>query len=537
MNILDYHQRSKHRLDRYAPGPGCLDWASQPDPFRTYAGAPRMVLPLHADALAARFEALRGGALPPPAPFDLADVAILFELSLALSAWKEYRGSRWALRCNPSSGNLHPTESYLITATLPGIAAGVHHYLSRDHVLEQRASVNAPDWDEAFAPGGFYVVLASIHWREAWKYGMRAFRYCQHDCGHAITALAYAAAALGWRVAVATAMGDAELARLIGTDRNDGFIAEEMEAADVLLWIGAGDAAGDPSRLLRGIETATWHGHANRLSPSHVRWNEIEDAHAATLKPRTTEAAPWPAPRTAPPLATGCEVTAAHLIRQRRSAVAFDGVTTMAADAFHALLDTTLPRPEVPPWFAWPWAPAVHLALFVHRVRAVEPGLYLLLRDRTALEALRRSLRAEWLWRKCGPDRLPLYLLAPGDMRQLAQLISCHQDIAAESCFSLGMLANFTGIAAEPWRYRQLYWECGMIGQVLYLEAEAAGLRGTGIGCFFDDEMHELLGVADLAWQSLYHFTVGAPVEDRRLTTLPPYAAQRTHLASKGETT
>jgi hypothetical protein len=55
------------------------------------------------------------------------------------------------------------------------------------------------------------------------------------------------------------------------------------------------------------------------------------------------------------------------------------------------------------------------------------------------------------------------------------------------------------------------------------LEAEAAGVRGTGIGCFFDDEMHGLLGIEDHAFQDLYHFTVGGPVEDPRLTTLPPY--------------
>ena len=66
-----------------------------------------------------------------------------------------------------------------------------------------------------------------------------------------------------------------------------------------------------------------------------------------------------------------------------------------------------------------------------------------------------------------------------------------------------------------------------MVGQVLYLEAEAAGLRGTGIGCFFDDGVHRLLGLdtaADAPWQDLYHFTVGGPVEDQRLTTEPAYA-------------
>ena len=74
------------------------------------------------------------------------------------------------------------------------------------------------------------------------------------------------------------------------------------------------------------------------------------------------------------------------------------------------------------------------------------------------------------------------------------------------------------------WFYRRLYWETGVVGQVLYLEAESAGIRATGIGCFFDDPVHEVFGLKDHTFQSLYHFTVGGPVEDPRLTTLPAYA-------------
>ncbi len=37
--VFDYHQATKHRFDAYAPGPGFLDWATQPNPFRRYAGA------------------------------------------------------------------------------------------------------------------------------------------------------------------------------------------------------------------------------------------------------------------------------------------------------------------------------------------------------------------------------------------------------------------------------------------------------------------------------------------------------------------
>jgi len=52
---------------------------------------------------------------------------------------------------------------------------------------------------------------------------------------------------------------------------------------------------------------------------------------------------------------------------------------------------------------------------------------------------------------------------------------------------------------------------------------EAHGIRGTGIGCFFDDAVHEILGFTDNQYQSLYHFTIGKPAEDPRLTTYPPY--------------
>jgi hypothetical protein len=35
--------------------------------------------------------------------------------------------------------------------------------------------------------------------------------------------------------------------------------------------------------------------------------------------------------------------------------------------------------------------------------------------------------------------------------------------------------------------------------------------------------VHEVLGLKDLEFQSLYHFTVGAPVLDKRIMSLPAY--------------
>ena len=37
--VFTYHQATKHHFQGYARGPGYLDWASQPNSFRRYAGA------------------------------------------------------------------------------------------------------------------------------------------------------------------------------------------------------------------------------------------------------------------------------------------------------------------------------------------------------------------------------------------------------------------------------------------------------------------------------------------------------------------
>ena len=163
----------------------------------------------------------------------------------------------------------------------------------------------------------------------------------------------------------------------------------------------------------------------------------------------------------------------------------------------------------------------VDLLLFVHRVQGLAPGLYWLARCDGQPQP--QGLRGDFSWQRVH-ESLPLYRLLEGDARGLAGFLSCGQDIASDGCLALAMLARFdAALAAGPWSYPRLYWECGQIGQLLYLEAEVAGLSGTGIGCFFDDQVHEMLELADSRWQSLYHFTIGRAVWDARLTSAPAY--------------
>ena len=54
----------------------------------------------------------------------------------------------------------------------------------------------------------------------------------------------------------------------------------------------------------------------------------------------------------------------------------------------------------------------------------------------------------------------------------------------------------------------------------LYLAAEALGLGATGIGAFYDDEVHRHLNLTPKQGQVVYHFAIGYPVPDPRISAL-----------------
>ena len=487
----------------------------------------------------------------PVTPMTDASIAAFYRCSMGLSAWKQFRSSRWALRVNPSSGNLHPTESYLIRD------GRVFHYAPLEHGLEERCVLSREAWAGfARSSPGFLVGLTSIHWREAWKYGERAFRYCQHDAGHAIAALRFSAALLGWRLTLLSKWADEEIAAMLGVDRDADFAGAEREEPECIAAVTPDDSQpwqdADPGPLVAAARAAEWRGQANALSPSRVEWPIIDQVAKATRRVRVAKpsGSAEHAPRTsASPLQRprshdSRSVRARDIILQRRSAVAFDGRSSLPLRTFISMLARTRPGLSAggqratadAPWDAIDWPPHVHLLIFVHRVEGLTPGVYAYLRDQTVLNEWRAAMRPEFLWERLNDsndsnDSNGLYLLLPFDVTWVANRVSCDQDIAADGFFSLGMIARLESSLRErgEWFYRRLFWETGILGQVLYLEAEAAGARATGIGCFYDNPVHEAAGLSGAEWQSLYHFSMGVPVDDGRLTTEPGYEWERSN--------
>jgi len=481
-----------------------------------------------------------------PAPLSIDSVSLFFRHALSLTAWKRFGETTWALRANPSSGNLHPTEGY---ALLPAIGAiqdrpGVYHYAPKEHGLERRSELDPTVWTAlmaTFPEGSFLVGLSSIHWREAWKYGERAFRYCQHDVGHALGTLRFAAAVLGWKLFLLDRV-DA-MSQLLGLDRDADYVGAEREHPELLAVVVRGNWASDRGLCLAKKVAAQgaalrWYGTANALSPEHgVDWPVICAVVAATANPTTAsdeDFSRFPAEGELfePPVRSGA-LTASSVILGRRSAVSMDASSTISAATFYRMLARLMPTRDrrSMPWDAIPWRPRIHLGLFVHRVNDLAPGLYALARDPSMVEQLRQAMQRVFVWRRPAscPRGLPLYLLQVGDCRALAARVSCGQNIAGDGAFSLAMIADYRAslVAYGAAFYRNLFWEAGLAGQVLYLEAEEAGIRATGIGCYFDDPVHEVFGISSRDWQSFYHFTVGGPVEDQRLTTLPAYYSEK----------
>jgi len=509
--ILHYHQMTKHSQQKYAKSLGYMDWATQPNPFREYKGTKKILLPLSSNNPTPPYSLLDEEL--PSAPLLKESLAQFLEFSMGIAAWKESGGSSWAVRCNASSGNLHPTECYLVLPPMlqeQNNKCSVAHYAPKEHQLELLSTFES-DFFQELPKGSFLVGLSSISWREVWKYGERAFRYVNLDVGHAWQSLVVSAKMLGWKLTQLDNISNADLQKIMGLDQRSRF--QEEELADILLLLSPISVKNTPSleRILRDIPLL-FQGEANQLSHTMHEWEIITEIEQATA----TDATPQK------------HVTTSHLQRiasrvskdvvlQRRSVHVMDKKESqITKEELFTLLRSVKESLDSK-------RNSLHLLIFIHRVENMEPGLYILVRNEEMQESLQEAMSPNFLWRE--EEFSSLYLLHEYDYRLISKTISCSQDIASDGAFSLGMLSEFTEQLQNygSHRYKELFWEAGTIGQQLYLEATSLGLSGTGIGCFLDDMTHQLLGLKNNSFQILYHFTVGRGYVDSRIQTKPAY--------------
>jgi len=497
--LFAYHHVTKHSYQSVRTNAHFLDWHNQPNPFRTYEGAPLIVLPTEPDfPKAGTFATMASlaegvwtakGSKPESRETVQLDVTWLSQLlwhSMAISAWKKVPGTgyRYSLRVNPSSGNLHPTETHLALLGFRGVDDGLYHYRADQHALELRSRGN---WTEHIAralmlpcaaESPLIVALTSIFWREAWKYRDRAYRYCCHDLGHAMMSLVLAARALGLPGGVVAHFSDLRLTHTLG-------VAESDEAPMAFLVF----PPQSPSGRIPAPPREEPAGVPNELSAEEVPYHLLLGMHRSTILPDPVGPLPSISPANAgtvhgqPSLPNPARDSAlGSTVRRRRSALDFDARTPpMGRNKVEQLLSFATQD--------WPadWrgnfggettpvdrgADLVTLYLYVHRVRDCEPGVYRWDKSSQRLEQLHR-----------------------GNVERVAAYLSLEQQLAGNACFAVSMIADLAEAARVFGNrgYRYVHFEAGAIGQRLYVGAEALGWNATGIGAFYDDDVHRYLG-------------------------------------------
>jgi len=487
----DYHEATKHSVESLMRARRVLDWANMPDPFRHYEGVPVLDLPADPPTpLIPALELLQGVSGASPVDAGPAFLSQLLFYSAAISASKRVpsTGDAYALRVNPSSGNLHPTEFHFVTRGLTEWPDGLYHYDPSRHMAEQRAC-GTFETTMADCPAPIVFILTSIAWREAWKYGERAYRYCLLDMGHAWQALALSARAIGCDTFAAGSFVDDEVTQLCRPSQDEW---------PMLMISLRGESI--PVRKAETVKTVWLGGVANLLSNETIAQPLIDSIHFATkltssesAGPLSAEATPIGSGETALPPPASATRSFGEVARMRRSALDFlGGAQSISLAQLSAILRSGAQRSSAD--FAG--TRFVQLYLYAHRVDGLQPGVYRFWPECAELEQMQRS-----------------------DQRLAAAALSLGQNLAGNACVAVSMVGDLERAARTfgDRGYRYVHFEAGAIGHRLYVAAEALWLGATGIGAFYDDEVHRHLSLMPKQGQVVYHFAIGHPIPDPRI--------------------
>jgi len=247
-------------------------------------------------------------------------------------------------------------------------------------------------------------------------------------------------------------------------------------------------------------ENPIWsEGEANELSAQRVEFPMMDAIHGATkiIASDRDIAIADPGPiglgNITLPTPASFPRTFGDVVRSRRSALDFrGGVESMSLGQLSAILTVT----AQPLSADFATTRFVQLYLYVHRVDGLDSGVY-----------------------RYWPENHSLEHIRSGDQRIVAAGLSLGQDLAGNACVAFSMIADLDRAtrAHGDRGYRYAHFEAGAIGHRLYLAAEALGLGATGIGAFFDDQVHRYLDIAPEQGQVVYHFAIGYPVTDPRM--------------------
>lgn len=382
--------------------------------------------------------------------------------------------SEISFRAAACTGALYHIELYLVCNDMEGLEAGIYHYAVDDHALEQlqsgdfrKAVVEACGSHPDLARSQAIVIYTDMFWRNAIKYGDRAYRHAFWDGG---TIMANS-------LALAEEMNENATLHVgfIDIVMNDLLNLNTVEEAAIAI-LGLGTSS----------ETSLRNPPAQQPTPGVVDTFDFEDrvypaivsVHHATSLGGRDDVIDWqqatlpesPIDRAGERIAVedyddaDCRDTPLDEIIKRRGSTREFTLDSISFNQLSNLLHYISRAIN-----ADYQQPINDIYLIVNNVDELVPGSYIYHQDT-------RELR----------------LLEEGDFREAGQELGLYQQLAHDASFNLFFLANLDVILSQSGNrgYRMAQLDAGIrLGRV-YLSAYAQGFGATGL-TFYDRAVTE----------------------------------------------
>lgn len=493
---LEYHEATKHSyVSVRMPGRG-LDWENFPYPFKVYRDAPKVELPGSFPSPALSVLEALGVVVPSTGrELELRLVAELLFYSAGITRIKDYGWERVYFRAAPATGNLHETELYLVVGGGGELEPGVYHFDPCEFSLSQ---LRRGDYRERLArstlspevrDSGLSIVLSSVAWRNAWKYGPRSYRHWFWDGGALCANLLAVSRAEGLEPQVLMGFVDDEVNALIGAE------PPREAAIAVVVLKGIESSPPDPSPPTDPIPYRPMP-----YSRREVQYREIAEAHASSSLRDADEVAIWregvtrlrPTGDLNPSARSGLwgdlrPLRLGEAILLRGSARRFSR-TSIRGDVLRAVtwaMSTPIEADFIPRG----WPTLLERFAIVNAVEGLDPGSY------------RHQLSS-----------CELRPLKTGNFRRVAGYLCLEQDLGSDASvvfFLMSRLGEVLGHLGNR-GYRAVQFEAGIRVGLAYLVAYSMGVGATGL-TFYDDDVREFFAPASDGMENMMVVALGNP--------------------------
>lgn len=500
--MSQYFSRQYHidtSYHRNAMEPHSLDWANQPDVFKTYPHGEYLDLSdIAIDLPEKSLWELTAGITSTREFSDVkrAELARILSLSYRLTAQSQHANGTFFYRSVASAGALYPTELYVLITRSADIHAGLYHYAIgssrltrlRHGDLSPHLTALVPHWQNHLPAAVFFI--SGIFFRSAWKYRQRAYRYVLLDAGHLLANLILAPKALGFPVWATCDFNDERVNDLMGTDdcREVCLACEAVSDVDKQSAVHSTD---NLQPLPDGIRSLS------RVSDRETSFAEIETIHSAGCVSGPDQEAAQSAMNDMLGIAPAkwqefkkskfCsdELGLSTAILKRRSRRNYVR-RPLSLENFTRLLDLVWLTLKHDPLAGRPVDTTLSVGFLAGGIDGLDAGFYL-------VDAVQRHY---------GPVK-------GGALVEKMAAVCLDQQWLAQAAVHFLFMANLKCLDRwfGPRGYRYALLSAGRLGQIVYLGATALGLGACGIGALYDDEARTLL---DLNSESALLYLVAA---------------------------